>query len=116
VTGTTRSRRRAERDRSDGRRALVADPATEQGAAALRQAAADADAVISVPPGADGDPILAALAQMDLSAKRLIYFSTTGVYGDRKGGWAFEWEPVTPGQERSKRRAKRKRAGWRRAR
>lgn len=112
VTGTTRSPARAEEIEALGAAALVADPATDQGAAALREAVARTQAVISsVPPGADGDPVLKALAPMDLSAKRLIYFSTTGVYGDRKGGWAFEWEPVTPGQERSKRRAEAE-AGW----
>lgn len=112
VTGTTRSPARAAGIEALGVTALIADPATQQGAAALREAVAGADAVISsVPPGADGDPVLSALAPMDLSAKRLIYFSTTGVYGDRKGGWAFEWEPVTPGQPRSVRRAEAE-AGW----
>ncbi len=112
VTGTTRSDQTAAQIEAMGAVALVADPATEDGAAALREAAAASDAIISsVPPGPGGDPVLEALAPMALSAKRLIYFSTTGVYGDRKGGWAFEWEPLTPGQDRSKRRAEAE-AGW----
>jgi nucleoside-diphosphate-sugar epimerase len=40
-----------------------------------------------------------------LNGKWLGYLSTTGVYGDRQGGWAFEYEPVSPGQQRSIRRA-----------
>lgn len=65
----------------------------------------------SVPPGPDGDPILPALAGADLAGKRLIYLSTTGVYGDRRGGWAFETDPVTPGQGRSIRRGQAE-AAW----
>jgi nucleoside-diphosphate-sugar epimerase len=39
----------------------------------------------------DGDPVVA-------------YLSTTGVYGDLHGGWAFEWTPLTPGSPRAKAR------------
>ena len=106
VTGTTRSTDRIAQIEATGAAALVLDPATSQGAAMLAAALAETDAIISsVPPTEAGDPVLPALAGADLSAKRLIYFSTTGVYGDRQGGWAFEWEPVTPGQPRSVRRA-----------
>ncbi len=112
VTGTTRDPARAARLEAKGYGAVVADPATSEGAARLREAVAEADAIlISVPPGEHGDPILPVLKDKDLSAKRLIYLSTTGVYGDRRGGWAFEWDPVTPGQLRSVRRAQAE-AGW----
>ena len=107
VTGTTRRLDRTASIIAAGAAPLVTDPATQHGALALCEAATAADAVISsVPPDVDGDPVLRALASADLSAKRLVYFSTTGVYGDRQGGWAFEWDPVTPGQDRSKRRAR----------
>lgn len=107
VTGTTRNGQTAADLAAGGYGAVIADPATAEGAARLRAVAAEADAIlISVPPGEHGDPVYAVLKDDDLSAKRLIYLSTTGVYGDRQGGWAFEWEPATPGQPRSIRRAK----------
>jgi nucleoside-diphosphate-sugar epimerase len=104
--GTTRQADKAAAIEAAGFRALVADPASDDGAARLRDAAREADAIlISVPPAETGDPVFEALKDVDLAGKRLIYLSTTGVYGDRRGGWAFEWEAVTPGQPRSVRRA-----------
>lgn len=112
VLASTRSPDTAGEIRSSGYEAVLADPASPDGEAALRDAAHEADAIVSsVPPGADGDPVLPALAGADLSGKRLIYLSTTGVYGDRRGGWAFETDPVTPGQDRSIRRAEAE-AAW----
>lgn len=43
--------------------------------------------------------------------KWLGYLSTTGVYGDRQGGWVDETTPINPTQGRSKRRAEAE-AGW----
>ncbi len=64
----------------------------------------------SVPPDGDGDPVLrrhgsdiAALA----AAGRLAwagYLSTTGVYGDRGGGWVDEDSDLRPSTERGRRR------------
>jgi nucleoside-diphosphate-sugar epimerase len=57
------------------------------------EAAADADTVlVAAPPTAEGCPGLAALgAVLAESRPRWIgYLSTTGVYGDRGGGWVFE--------------------------
>ena len=107
VLASTRSADTAARIQTDGHVPVLADPAVRRGAAGLSKAAAGADAVLSsVPPGEDGDPVLPALNLDALTGKRLIYLSTTGVYGDRRGGWAFEADPVTPGQGRSVRRAK----------
>lgn len=107
VLASTRSERTAETIQADGFTPVLADPVAPDGARALADAAADAGALVSsVPPGERGDPVLPALADLDLSAKRLIYLSTTGVYGDRAGGWAFESDPVSPGQDRSVRRAR----------
>ena len=44
------------------------------------------------------------LAQGPASVCRLIYVSTTGVYGDHKGGRVSEITPVNPQSERAKRR------------
>ncbi|MCZ8320867.1 MAG: SDR family NAD(P)-dependent oxidoreductase [Novosphingobium sp.] len=53
----------------------------------VRLALADTDQVLSsVPPGADGDPVLQAYGA-DLTGKPLTYLSSTGVYGDTQGAW-----------------------------
>jgi nucleoside-diphosphate-sugar epimerase len=79
----------------------------------------------SVPPDAQGDPVLDA-HRADIAAcaaragGRLAwvgYLSTTGVYGDRKGGWVDEGSRRRPTSERSRRRAAAEdawRAVWRR--
>jgi nucleoside-diphosphate-sugar epimerase len=106
VAASTRSPETARRIRAAGYEAVLADPASTEGARALDAAARKADVLVSsVPPGELGDPVLPALSRAALAQARLIYLSTTGVYGDRNGGWAFEDEPVTPGQARSIRRA-----------
>jgi len=58
-------------------------------------------------PDAAGDPVLAAhgAALRALPALRWAgYLSTTGVYGDRQGGWVDEATAVAPGNARSQRR------------
>jgi nucleoside-diphosphate-sugar epimerase len=62
---------------------------------ALAFAVRDADAVlVAAPPDAGGCPGLRALVPALASAKALPdwigYLSTTGVYGDRRGGWVTE--------------------------
>ena len=84
VTGTTR-------DDPDRVAAAGAVPLLWPGSEdALRTAIAQADAIlVSTAPGPDGDPVLAAFRD-DLARARprwLGYLSTTGVYGDRDGGW-----------------------------
>jgi nucleoside-diphosphate-sugar epimerase len=62
--------------------------------------------VVTAPPGEAGDPVWAAHAAA-LQAAPLSwvgYVSTTGVYGDRGGGWVDEATPPAPGQPRSARR------------
>jgi nucleoside-diphosphate-sugar epimerase len=62
--------------------------------------------LVSAPPDAAGDPALsrhgAALAQADLDW--IGYLSTTGVYGDRGGGWVNEESPLRPVNARGERR------------
>ena len=62
--------------------------------------------VVTAPPGTLGDPVWAAhAAGLRAAPLRWVgYISTTGVYGDRQGGWVEEDTPPAPGQERSRRR------------
>lgn len=61
------------------------------------------------PPPAQGedDPrlraFLAALSPGELPRK-LVYISTSGVYGDRRGAWVTEDDPPQPGTDRARRR------------
>lgn len=52
--------------------------------------------LISVPPDADGCPVVRAADAQAGSASWIGYLSTTGVYGDLGGGWAFEDTPRAP--------------------
>lgn len=63
--------------------------------------------LISVPPDAAGDPVLAAYGAniAALSELRWVgYLSTTGVYGDRGGAWVDESSDLAPSGERGRRR------------
>ncbi|MBF0306967.1 MAG: SDR family oxidoreductase [Alphaproteobacteria bacterium] len=80
------------------------DPAALKGATHL---------LASVPPDDQGDPVLAEhgadIAKLDLSWAG--YLSTTGVYGDWRGAWVDESEPLRPSLERSWRRVAAE-TGW----
>jgi nucleoside-diphosphate-sugar epimerase len=62
----------------------------------------------SVPPDAAGDPVLArhggAIAALGRGLSWAGYLSTTGVYGDRAGGWVDETSALEPTGERGRRR------------
>jgi nucleoside-diphosphate-sugar epimerase len=63
--------------------------------------------VISTPPGDDGDPAFLMHAQDILQLPNLQwvgYLSTTGVYGDRDGGWVDEDSEIRPNSKRGSRR------------
>ncbi len=63
--------------------------------------------VMTAPPGESGDPALLAHGAAIAAAPALRwigYLSTTGVYGDRGGGWVDENTPVMPGPPRAARR------------
>ena len=71
-------------------------------AGAVRLAVADADQVLSsVPPAADGDPVLERYGA-DLAGKALTYLSSTGVYGDCGGAWVDESAPIGTGRRTSR--------------
>lgn len=77
------------------------------GTAAADAAIAKASGVVStVPPDDSGDPVLRAHAAAIRAAglRWVGYCSTTGVYGDRAGGWVDEATAPAPGQPRSVRR------------
>ena len=63
--------------------------------------------LLSIPPGADGDPAYRHHAK-DIAAAGSVewvgYFSTTGVYGNRDGDWVDETSDLRPGSDRSQRR------------
>jgi nucleoside-diphosphate-sugar epimerase len=67
--------------------------------AALDEAVGDASTIlVTAPPGSDGCPGLArlipAVARTGAFPDWIGYVSSTAVYGDRAGGWAFEDDPL----------------------
>ncbi len=103
VIGTTRRPEKAAALAAAGVRPVAMDDGP-----AVRAAVAAADHVlVSAPPDADGDPILRAhRAAIEAGPARWIgYLSTTGVYGDRAGGWVDETDALAPVNERSRWRA-----------
>lgn len=82
---------------------------------ALQAAVQNASAILaSIPPDAQGrDAGLAAIEAIGPPAGAWIgYLSTTGVYGDRAGRWAFEDDPLTTQEQRSRARIAAEQ-GWR---
>lgn len=78
---------------------------------ALTEAVSGARAIlVTAPPGPDGCPGLQALAPALAAANAypdwIGYVSSTGVYGDRDGGWAFEDDPLAAPTVEAARRAK----------
>jgi NAD dependent epimerase/dehydratase family enzyme len=69
--------------------------------------------LVSIPPDLEGDAVLRDFAD-DIAALPDLtwigYLSTVGVYGDAKGAWVDETNPVRPLTERSLRRAEAERA------
>lgn len=64
--------------------------------------------LISIPPNEKGDPVIAEAREHIVAvASRLEwvgYLSTTGVYGDRNGGWVDETDALMPTTERGRAR------------
>ncbi|MBX6323637.1 MAG: SDR family oxidoreductase [Rhodospirillaceae bacterium] len=114
VAGTTTDPARAAALAAEGIDVVRFDrahPLPAEGLAAL----ASADAVlVSVPPEEAGDPVLAVHGPHIAAARGLRwlgYLSTTGVYGDRQGGWVDESSPLRPTGPRGARRVEAE-AGW----
>ncbi len=85
VTGTARTARPG---------VLAADdPAVESAIAAATHI------LSSVPPEGDHDPVLARHGEaIAASGARLVYLSSTGVYGDTAGAWTDETAPIGTGR------------------
>ena len=62
--------------------------------------------LISVPPDEEGCPVWRAFGEATASASWIGYLSTTGVYGDLGGGWAFEETPRHPQSQEAINRAR----------
>lgn len=106
VTGTVRSADKAARLSGEGIPTLVFGGFAVS--SRLAAAVAEADAVlVSVQPGDNGDPVLAALSAQLAAAPNLRwigYLSTIGVYGDHGGAWIDESAQTRPGYARSRMR------------
>lgn len=63
--------------------------------------------LVSVPPSATADPVLAAFGEAIEASRirRIVYLSTVGVYGDHDGRWIDETAPVAPNAGRRAARA-----------
>ena len=112
VAGTVRGAQKAAALRAEGfEMHLFADAPLADPESAL---AGTTHLLASVPPGPDGDPVLAMHGE-DIRATPGIewigYLSTTGVYGDRDGGWVDEASPRLPSTERGQRRLEAE-LGW----
>ena len=105
VAGTTRSRERFERLRTLGIAPLAFDGApTDDLLGVLAEAT---HLIASIAPDADGDPVIASLAEAIKGAPRLgwiAYLSTVGVYGDHGGAWVDEDTVARPVSVRSRQR------------
>jgi nucleoside-diphosphate-sugar epimerase len=101
ITGTSRSPEGAARIADKGYEGIVFDSMT-------RLPDKVTHIVCSVPPDAEGDPVLRKLG-LELAARSgaiqwAAYLSTTGVYGDHAGGWVDEDTPLSPNTDRGARR------------
>jgi nucleoside-diphosphate-sugar epimerase len=112
VTGTCRSTDKQARLREAGFSAVLFDRDRPVDSAALNGIT---HLLVSVPPAAAGDPVLA-MHGHDIAALPALpwlgYLSTTGVYGDRGGGWVDETAALLPTGERGRRRLAAE-SGWR---
>ncbi len=98
VAGTVRDADKARQLTAEGIEAHLFD-----GTAALPAASfgKTSHVLCTIAPGSAGDPALRTCAPLLRDARWLGYLSTTGVYGDQRGGWVDETTPPRPGQPRS---------------
>jgi len=108
IFGTTRSRPKAEELIRAGIRSHAFD-GRAPGLMLANDLIRAKKVIVSIPPGTDGDPVLAH-HKKELDKARdlewLCYFSTVGVYGNSDGAWIDETAPCTAENERSRQRIK----------
>lgn len=99
ITGTTRSA-----DKADALAATGITPMVFPGSDLDHVIAQASHLLISAGPDAEGDPVLRAVGdQIAARAHEFAwvgYLSTTGVYGDHRGGWVDEATALTPATRR----------------
>src|SRR6516165_6464176 len=104
VTGTCRGGERTAALRQAGFQAMWFARDRPLGVAALDGVS---HIIVSIPPDRTGDPVLdlhlGEIARLP-GLCWLGYLSTTGVYGDRGGGWVDEGDPPAPSGERGRQR------------
>jgi uncharacterized protein YbjT (DUF2867 family) len=111
VSGTCRTDEKAAELRARG---FAAEPFDRSCPLAAGVMSGVTHVLVSVPPDVAGDPVLDSHGG-DIGALPglawLGYLSTTGVYGDRGGGWVDEAAALQPSGERGRRRVKAEQ-GW----
>ena len=114
VIGTTRNPREAAEPHGPRVELIAFDGTVASPALVARVVDSDA-LLISAPPGETGDPVLACLTDAIAHgrARRIVYLSTIGVYGDSGGAWVDEDTPPKPRSKRSAARLAAEEA-WRR--
>lgn len=99
IIGTTRSEDKAATLMAEG-----IEPRIWPGADLVPALNAATHLLISAGPSEEGDPVLAELLDEVRARKDQFewvgYLSTTGVYGDHRGGWVDENTPLTPSTKR----------------
>lgn len=106
IAGTTRDKERLYELRERGIKAYLFEPERPLGDPAYILEGVT-HILISTPPDQDGDPVFITHAEDILKLKSLEwvgYLSTTGVYGDRQGGWVDESAELRPTSQRGSRR------------
>ncbi len=101
IIGTTRTAEKASRLKAQG-----VEPVVWPGSDLSGALDAATHILVSAAPTETGDPVLEALGdRIAARAPNLTwvgYLSTTGVYGDHRGGWVDETTPLTPSTRRGR--------------
>jgi len=105
ITGSARTSEAAAALRQDGFETVLVDGKAPFDAGLIDGVT---HVLASAPPDEDGDPVLRVAAPALIAHAGAIdwlgYLSTTGVYGDRGGGWVDEDSPLKPSTTRGARR------------
>ncbi|MCI0468302.1 MAG: SDR family oxidoreductase [Beijerinckiaceae bacterium] len=103
IAGTVRAAAKTEAPAQSNIETFVFSPEHEDEAVAEHVAAADV-ILVSIPPGVSADPVLSRYGHRIAASPRqqtIVYLSSVGVYGDRRGDWVDETMTPIPSSERS---------------